>query len=137
MTPEYTEIMSVRVEAGSRTLYVDLNQNPDASRFLSISEVKHGPDPRSRILIDEQYVPELFRALGAVVEFLAPKKTGKSYTLDEKRRTHPKAYEPWTEEEDHRLEAGFAQGLSVDQLAQRHARAPSAIERRLERLGLL
>jgi hypothetical protein len=56
MTAEYTEIMSVRVDAGSPTLYVDLKQNPDASRFLSISEVKHGPDVRSRIVIDEQYV---------------------------------------------------------------------------------
>ena len=136
MTPEYTEIISVRVKAGSRTLYVDLKETPDGSRFLSISEVKHGADVRSRILIDEQYVPDLFRALGAVLDFIAPKRAAKLYTLEEKRRTHPRAYEAWTEEEDQRLKAGFAQELNVDQLAQRHGRAPSAIKHRLERLGL-
>jgi len=136
MTAEYVEIMSVRVEAGSRTLYVDLKQNQDGSRFLSISEVNREGDARSRILIDEQYVPELFRALGAVLHFLAPDKTPKAYTVEERRRSHPHAYEAWTEEEDERLRAECAQGLAVHQLAQAHGRTPIAIRARLERLGL-
>ena len=136
MTAQYVEVMSVRVDAGSRTLYVDLKQNADGSRFVSISEVKRDGDARSRILIDEEYLPELFRALNAVLEFLAPKGRGKTYTVDEKRRTHPHAYEPWTDEEDQRLRAESGHGLSIDQLAQAHGRTATAIRARLELLGL-
>ena len=93
-------------------------------------------DARSRILIDEQYLPDLFRALNAVLEFLAPKGQAKEYTVDEKRRTHSHAYEPWTDEEDQRLRVESAQGLSIDQLAQAHGRTAMAIRARLERLGL-
>ncbi|NQU25203.1 MAG: DUF3276 family protein [Candidatus Nealsonbacteria bacterium] len=137
MSADFKEVMSVRVDAGSRTLYVDLKENPDGSKFLSISEVKrHGHEARSRILIDQEYVPELFRALCAVVEFLAPKGEPKSYSVEQKRQMDPRAYEPWTEKEQQRLKEGFARGVSVEQLAQEHGRGPTAIRRRLERLGL-
>ena len=137
MSPDFREVMSVRVEAGSRSLYVDLKENADGSKFLSISEVKrNGRDGRSRILIDEEYVPELFRALCAVLEFLAPRRGPKSYSVEQKRQMYPRAYDPWTEEEEERLKEGFARGLSVEQLAQQHGRGPTAIRSRLERLGL-
>ena len=137
MSADYREVMSVRVDAGSRTLYVDLKENTDGSKFLSISEVKrHGDEARSRILIDQEYVPELFRALSAVLEFLAPKREPNSYTVAQKRQMYPRAYEPWTEEEQQRLKEGFARGVSADQLAREHGRGPTAIRSRLERLGL-
>lgn len=50
MNPEYVEVMNVKVGAGSRTLYVDLKENPDGTRFLSISEVRASKERvRSRI----------------------------------------------------------------------------------------
>lgn len=137
MSGDFNEVMSVRVEAGSRTLYVDLKENADGSKFLSISEVKRTAcKARSRILIDEEYVPELFRAICAVLEFLAPERRPKSYSVEQKRQMYPRAYEPWTEEEQQRLKEGFARGLSVEELAQQHGRGPTAIRSRLERLGL-
>jgi len=137
MSADFKEIMSVRIDAGSRTLYVDLKENADGSKFLSISELKRGDgDARSRIVMDEEYVPQLLRALCAVQEFLTPERRPKSYSVKQKREMHRRAYEAWTDEEEARLREEFSRGTSVDELAQAHGRTASAIQRRLERLGL-
>ncbi len=69
-----SDIMSVKLRAGSRTIYLDLKQMDDGSRYLSIREV--GRESRvtvpPRILIDEHFIPDLHRALGAVLDFLNP-----------------------------------------------------------------
>ena len=137
MSGGYREVMSVRVEAGSRTIFVDLKQNPDGSRFVSLSEVKRDePDVRSRILIDEAYVAELARALAAVVTMVGDETKAKSYSVEQERQTHPNAYQPWSSEEDERLKAAWTRTCSIEQLAKNHGRAPSAIRSRLEKLGL-
>jgi hypothetical protein len=44
---------------------------------------------------------------------------------------------PWTSEEEENLTAAFNEGESLATLAQRHGRTPTAIEARLEKLGLV
>lgn len=44
---------------------------------------------------------------------------------------------PWTEEEEINLSDAFREGDSLAELAQRHGRTPTAIEARLEKLGLV
>jgi hypothetical protein len=44
---------------------------------------------------------------------------------------------PWSEEEEISLAAAFRDGDSLDELADRHGRTPTAIEARLEKLGLV
>jgi hypothetical protein len=57
--------------------------------------------------------------------------------LSEVRKTHPRAYEKWTSEEDARLRAGFENGMGRAELAKELQRQPSAITSRLQKLGLL
>jgi len=136
--PGITEIMNIKLAAGSRTLYIDLKQDSGGGRFLSISEVQvAGLHERSRILVDEEFLPDLHRALGAVLELLGRKEPKKSYTVSRKRCDHPRAYEPWTEEEQERLQQGYAQGEGVHQLAEQLARAPTAVLSRLYQLGMI
>lgn len=40
MNAKATEIMNIKISAGSRRLYLDLKENADGSRFLSMSEVR-------------------------------------------------------------------------------------------------
>jgi len=137
MSRDYREVMSVRVEAGSRTIFVDLKQNSDGSRFVSLTEVKRDEsDVRSRILIDEAYAAELARALAAVVAMVGDEPATRSYSFEQERQTHPNAYQPWTREEDEQLKAAYTRSSSIEQLARNHGRAPSAIRSRLEKLGL-
>lgn len=49
------------------------------------------------------------------------------------RQTHPRAYAPWTEEEDARLLFRFNEGLSVAEIARALGRQPNAIRLRLEK----
>ena len=52
------------------------------------------------------------------------------------KQKHPRAYEPWTLNEDIRLAALHAEGAPIDELATRFQRQPSAIRSRLEKLAL-
>jgi hypothetical protein len=56
----------------------------------------------------------------------------RAYSLDEKRKQHPRAYERWTAEEDARLQAAFTK--ATDELAAAFGRQPSAIRARLRKL---
>ena len=53
--------------------------------------------------------------------------------IDRVRRTHPRAYESWTHEEDRRLLEMFDSGRSIDDIAADSGRRPSAIVSRLNR----
>lgn len=50
---------------------------------------------------------------------------------------YPKAYEPWSAEDDEYLTHSFAEGMSIDALANILQRQPSAIRSRLRKIGLL
>jgi len=60
---------------------------------------------------------------------------GPAYDLEEIRKSHPKAYEPWTSEEDESLKEMQREGRSVSELASIFGRQPSAIRSRLRKIG--
>ncbi|MBX9363647.1 hypothetical protein [Streptomyces sp. WAC04114] len=60
-----------------------------------------------------------------------PKKEPKAYTVAEKRKTHPNAYEPWSIEDDQRLAERCAMGASLAELAQEFGRNQGGIASRL------
>ncbi|MXZ91734.1 MAG: hypothetical protein F4Z05_09715 [Chloroflexi bacterium] len=55
--------------------------------------------------------------------------------LQEIRREHPRAYEPWTAEEEQKLGQLHSAGLGVAEIAQRLGRQPGGTQSRLNRLG--
>ena len=59
-----------------------------------------------------------------------------AYSVEEKRREHPRAYEKWSLEEDDRLKKMYAQGHSVAELAKHFERNDGAIRSRLKKMGL-
>jgi len=134
-----SEIINIEVSAGSRTIYLDVKEQEDGSRFLSIREVKHAGDPAgaSRVIVDQKYIRDLHRAIGAVLAFIEPEPTGKSYTLAEKRTKHARAYAPWTEEQDAELTTGFQAGRTYAELSEILGRSEKGVTARLLRLGLI
>ncbi len=148
MTRAYREVFSVRIPAGSRALFVDVNKMPDGSHFLSLSELprtKRAGEERSRIVIDAEYVDALREGLSAVTEYLdaaAPKPARSTPTADkgafaEIRKHYPNAYKPWTPEQDETLRTAFTKGQPIGKLARDFARNEGAIRSRLQKLGLL
>lgn len=61
----------------------------------------------------------------------------KSYSIQEIRQTHPRAYAPWTPHEDEQLRQCYQQGATIRELAQEFQRKPGGIRSRLKKLGLL
>lgn len=61
----------------------------------------------------------------------------KTYSIEQVRKKHPRAYEPWSAEEDQQLRLRRSQRASIDLLAAEFQRKPGAIRSRLKKLGLL
>ncbi len=61
---------------------------------------------------------------------------GPNYSVEEIRRSHQRAYEPWTSEEELQLKEMHREGRSAADLAKHFGRKPNAIRLRLEKLGL-
>jgi hypothetical protein len=75
--------------------------------------------------------PPVIRALFAVSQALSEK------AAKPRRELPPNAGKPWDPEEDARLDAAYAQGAEVKQLAQDLGRTSWAVESRLVKLGKL
>lgn len=60
----------------------------------------------------------------------------KSYSFEEKRKQHSHAYERQSKDEEEQLRLQHNQGISIDEIATRLQRKPSAIKSRLKKLNL-
>jgi hypothetical protein len=80
---------------------------------------------------------EHLAALGWALSEVSREVGLKTYTVEEAPHKHPTAYARWTAEEEAELVRRHAAGATVEKLAEVLGRKPSAIERRLERLGKL
>jgi len=88
----------------------------------------------------------IFRAAHEALKLLGPddettEPTGSIRVQDERlrriRAEHPRAYEPWTKEEDLRLGSMLAARKTVEDIAAVLQRQPGAITSRLAKLGLV
>lgn len=61
----------------------------------------------------------------------------KSHSVREIQKTHPRAYEPWTEEDDERLIAECQSDRTIEELMELFGRQRGGIRSRLRKLGLL
>lgn len=95
----------------------DLSDNMDIRRlpYLSDKDVK-------RL---KKYLKAYKRLIGEPV-----------YSVYACRQEHPNAFDPWTEEADAELRLMWAEGCSVDTIADHFGRKPSAIMVRLKKIGL-
>ncbi|GBL11228.1 Holliday junction resolvase-like protein [Microcystis aeruginosa] len=89
---------------------------------------------RFEVVRPETSKQEGARAYDKSSEEALPKK---SYSIKDIRKTHPRAYEPWTKAEDERLRQRYKQGIVINDLAREFQRKPGGIRSRLKKLGLL
>jgi hypothetical protein len=130
------ELFSERVHAGSRTYFFDVKEATDGTRYLSISEYQPKGEERDhrRVMVFAEHVPAFRAAVERVTDWLQNKKVPDFVAAT--RQKHPKAYEPWTMEDDERLRDRYQEGFDIPALARVFQRKEGAIESRLKRLGL-
>jgi len=86
-----------------------------------------------------KYVLEIYSYCpfcGLAVPNIHINKKRKYQSLSEVRRDYPRAYEPWTREEDSSLIEEHRLGIKRSEIAKKHQRKTSAINSRLQKLGL-
>jgi len=76
------------------------------------------------------------KALISEAEMLYEKKVEKAYNVKEMRKTHKKAYEPWTDEADEKLEILFCEGKTTKELSEILERNEGAIRSRIKKLEI-
>lgn len=76
------------------------------------------------------------KALTEEAEIIYEKESDKAYDISEIRKTHKKAYEPWTKEADEKLELLFCEGKTVKELGEIFGRNEGAIRSRIKKLEL-
>jgi len=152
------ELFTRRVSAGSRTYFFDVKESAEGAKYLLISESRDvkGKWEHNRVMVFEEHLQPFLAALQAVGNVLSVKQKSsdspieeddedraaeiassvnpKSYSLDEIRQTHHRAYRPWTDEEDQMLLARFDADCSIDDLAVFFEREEGAIRSRLKKL---
>ena len=62
--------------------------------------------------------------------------SGSSEWRDAVSTLYPRAYRPWTFEEDEQLRRECADGLTIREIAQRHERRPGGISSRIKHLEI-
>jgi DNA-directed RNA polymerase specialized sigma24 family protein len=80
---------------------------------------------------------DIFRAAAETLECLDQPEQGKSYSIEEIRQKHLRAYEKWSVEEDTQLTELFRSRMSVAEIAKKLQRQSGAIHSRLAKLNLI
>lgn len=138
MSDDAHNIMTMKVPAGTRTWRFDLKLQDARTRVLSISDCdRTSQGKRTQIVIEEQHIPELHRALTAVLAWLDPQGTHEKPYPEIADSSPVRAYAPWTLHEEAKLREGYGQGQGVNELAACHGRAPTAIISRMYQLGII
>ncbi|SFU42085.1 Protein of unknown function [Pustulibacterium marinum] len=131
------DILSTKFQAGNRTYFFDLKITKDGDRYLKISESKRTGETefeRHQIIVFEEGIDKLAEKIQEIANKIHSDE--KSYSVDEKRKTHPNAYRPWTHEDDNRLELLYCEGKSTIELSQLFGRNKGAIRSRIKKLEL-
>ncbi len=79
---------------------------------------------------------DIFRAAEEALACAGAQPPREKLTSAERRKRHPRAYEPWTPEEDTDLQQFIETGFTVPQIAGRLQRKRSAIRSRILKLDL-
>ena len=78
--------------------------------------------------------PDIFRAAQEALEATEAIPSSYQQKLARTRKTYPRAYEQWTEEENATLVELTRSGVSIDKIARQLQRQPSAIRSRMQKL---
>ncbi|WP_223645400.1 hypothetical protein [Corallococcus sp. EGB] len=70
-----------------------------------------------------------------LIQYFGIRKPDLKPEMIEARRSHPRAYESWTEEEENAVEQVANRQMNAETIARLLGRQPSAIERKLKELG--
>lgn len=136
------ELHTDKITKGNRTYYFDIKKSEKDDLYLTISENKKSDNgsEHHRVMIFEEdlkdFVDTFRNSLVKFKELQQPQTESKKYSVETIREVHQQAYQPWTKEDDEKLELLFCEGKKVKELAHIFARKEGAITSRIKKLEL-
>ena len=135
---EKKSIYSQQLKAGTnKTYFLDVKQNERGASYLVLTESRKQADDsyerRSITIFDEEIEKFGEAFVKALLHF---KKKDRETIIEEARLNYPRAYEPWSKEDDLALEVMHGEGQPVNDIAKHLQRQPGAVTLRIRKLGL-
>jgi hypothetical protein len=132
-------LISIKITAGNRLYFVDVNTTKDESKYLSITEIINiggKKQEKHRIKIYQDNIQEIKKAIdfalinSGIIQGVVP--------IPEKNTTrYENTYKKWQAEDEIKLKIYYQQKTSIKELSQIFQRRPGAIRSRLRKLGLI
>ncbi len=137
------ELYSIKITKGSRTYFFDIKKSVKGELYLKVSESKKNKSEfeRHTLIVFEEVINDFEDAFNESMKIFkesieSKELQPKRYSLEKLRESHKKAYLPWTEEEDKKLEILFCEGKKVKELTEIFGRNNGAINSRIKKLEL-
>ena len=140
---ENAELYTQKLTRGKRSYFFDIKQTEQKDFYIKITESKKSIDgfEHHRIMVFEEDITEFTDAFRQCLNGYRKLKEvqtvrNRPATFIEIREKYPKAYIPWTTEEDDKLEFLYCEGKKVNEMALILERKKGAIESRIKKMGL-
>ena len=134
------DIFTISFHAGNRTYFFNIKNTKEGDKYIKISESKRIDQDnfdKHHIMVFQENIDKFADAVIEIVRKMKESdKPEKVYTLDDKRKNHPNAYMPWTEQDDNRLEVLYCEGKTIKELTDIFGRNAGAIHSRIDKLEL-
>ena len=135
------KIYSERIKVGQRTYFIDIKLSEKGQKFLQITESKKTDTnfERQNVIIFNEGIEKFSEAFVRVLlrmnsnEIQDNKNT---YSVDRIRENHEKAYKPWNNEEESKLEQLFCERKTVTEISEILGRKKGAIQSRIKKMEL-
>ena len=141
MQGERKKIFEGRVSAGRNSFFIDARQAVNEHYYLSITDSRRQEDgtfQQQKVIVFEETLSEFKKTLDEackLIQNLAGDR--RSEEIAEIRKTHPRAFMKWNEEEEKKLEKLFRKGTEIEDLSKKFGRSTGSVLARLERLKLI
>ncbi len=141
MTEERKTLFEGRVNAGRNTFFIDARQAVNQHYYLTITDSRRQEDgtfQQQKVLVFEESVKgfrETVNEACSIIEKLAGGRQEEE--IKEIRKTHPRAFMKWEDDEEAKLEKLFKKGVEIEDLSKEFGRSPGSLLARLERMKLI
>lgn len=141
MNEERKTLFEGRVSAGRNTFFIDARQAVNQHYYVSVTDSRRQDDgtfQQQKVIVFEESVKEFRETVAEacrMIEELSGDRREKE--ISEIRKTHPRAFMKWENDEEKKLEKLFRKGTEIDALSKEFGRSPGSLLARLERMKII
>lgn len=141
MSEERKTLFEGRVSSGRNTFFIDARQAVNDHYYISITDSRRQDDgtfQQQKVIVFEESVKEFRETLTEACKMIRELSGNRrEEEIREIRKTHPRAFMKWDEEEEKKLEKRFKKGAGIEDLSREFGRSTGSLLARLERMKLI